>query len=278
MDNSITAVKYLHFVVLASLVLVDGCVRGKVGGNAENSSNVPPYINISSKQVNLLQDNQVVNAINVKRDLLQVCFKAEGQNENDGLLASNISRQICSTICSADARIVNKGKFDLQILIHSKEETVDKDGDYILMQARIDIEIMSADGQRIFGTKTLEIANPHRFLGRNLACSNLETSAVEKATDWCRQELHRIAEMEIDTAILMIELPASNDESRDYATDATRIRSIGNVLESMHNIVSFEFIDYNSSTGTCQYRVAYFHSAYPNGISNEVTTLVNTIK
>lgn len=222
---------------------------------------------------------QKIVLLNNQKDLLRLNIHSDGGNADEKTLVTDFIQRIQGALSSNDAKIVTDGKYDVRVVIRPKLTVVDQDGDYFRMNCTVGIEMKSADGRRIFGTKAIEVSTPQRVLGKNTAIARLATSASDNAADWCRTELKRITTTEVGAALLSIQLPAAPEgKKRNAQNDTANFKSIGDAIAKLPGIVNYELVGQNLQNGTCQYRVVYFISAFPNGIANEISVQINTIK
>ena len=281
---SITS-QMLNVGAAAGLALVAGCVGAgvktgvEVGTTHNHFGTGPTATQTAAQPAKPLPETKQIVLLNDQRDLLRASVRGEGADADENALAADIAKRAQGALSADDAKIVTDGNFDVRITIRPKLTVVDQDGDYIRMNCVTDVEMKSADGKRIFGAKKIEIAAPRRVLGKQAAISKLGSAAAEATAEWCRQELKRIANNEIGATVLSVQLPTvPKDKPRDPAVDAANIKAIGDNLAKLPNLVTYEFVGQDQQGGTCKYRVVYFISAYPNGISNEVSALVKSIE
>ena len=214
-----------------------------------------------------------------RKDLLKLIVNPEGSGSDETALATDIVQRIQGSLGSNDAKIVTNGKFDVRLAIRPKLKIVDRDGDYFRMNCTVDVEMTSANGKTIYGTTRIESAAPRRVLGKDAAIAGLAELAATPTADWCRKELNRIVDTEIGVSLLTIQMPAVEEgKTRDAMKDAANIKTIGDEIAKLPNLVSCELADQDLKTGTCKYRVVYFISKYPNGIANEVSVRLGKLK
>ena len=292
---------FLNAVVVTALLLATGCVSSKEQGGADAENNqieseaiatkvtaepVKPVQQTGEKglqqieeQAKPLQKTEKSVLLGAHKDLLKLFVKLEGKNSDENALASDILRRIQGALSSNDAKVVTAGNCDVRVVIRPKLTTVDQDGGYYRMNCAVDVEMTSADGRRVFGTNTIEVAAPRRVLGKDAAISGLAEPAANKTSDWCRSELKKVTDAEVGATILSIQLPTvPNGEKRNAVTDAANIKTIGDEIAKLPSLVTYELVGQDSQDGTCQYRVVYFISKYPNGIANEVSVLLSKVK
>lgn len=263
---------FLNAAAVAALLLAGGCFWSGEQGE-------PIATKVTAEPVNTQEQTEKAILLNTRKDLLRLIVKPEGGNTDESTLAADIVQRTQGALASDDARIVTDGNCDVRVSIRPKLTIVDQDGGYYRMNSTVDVSMTSADGRRIFGTNKIEVTVPRRVMGKDAAISGLAEPAASKTADWCRKELNRIADAEVGATVLSIQLPAVPEgEKRDAQTDAANIKAIGDEIAKLTNLVSYELVGQDLQAGTCQYRVVYFISKYPNGIANEVSVLLGKVK
>ena len=228
----------------------------------------PPAAPVSSKQIILLGD---------KVDLLRLNLVPEGISADEKTLSGTIAQGITSGISSNDARVMSGGNTDLRLTVRPKLTTIDQAGEYFRMNCDVVIELKAVNSDRIFGSRTIRMVGA-RKLGKEAAIAQFDEPAAKAAAEWCRGELKRIADNDLGVAVLTMQLPTvPKGDKRSPELDARNIKAIGDNLAKLPNLVSYEFVGQDQETGNCQFRVAYFKSAYPSGIANEVSALIRSI-
>ena len=273
----------LNVGAAAGISLTAGCVgagvKAEVGTTHNHFGTGPTASQVAAQPAKPLSQTKKIVLLGDQRDLLRVILRAEGRDADARALAAETAQSVRGALSADDARVITGGVCDVRITIFPRLTTVDRDGDYFRMNCTVDVEIKSADNKRLFGAKKIEIVSPRRVLGKKAAIARLEAAASKSAAEWCRKELKRIVNTEIGATTLSIQLPTVPEkESRDSAADTANIKAIGDNLAKLPNLVSYELVGQEPQAGTCQYRIVYFLSAYPSGISNAVGALVGSIK
>ena len=283
--------RILNVGAVVGISLTAGCigagVKTEVGtthnhfGSGPTASQVvsgQPQMKVQAQARTPVPTKQII-LLNEQRDLLRLRVVSVGAGADEKTLAANVARRTLGALSADDAKIVSGGNADLKLTIRSRLSTVDRDGDYFRMNCEVDAEMSSSDGKRIFGVKNIQVVSPRRILGKGAAISKLGNAAADAAAEWCRKELKRIAGAEVGAVMLSVQLPpAPKGKPRDPAVDAANIKAIGDNLAKLPNLVTYELVGQDTETGACRYRVVYFISEYPNGISNEVGALVKSIR
>ena len=271
--------------VSATALLFAGCFGAGVQSGVEvgTTNNYfgsgPTASEVKEESAKPLPKTEKIVLLNNQRDLLKLSVKSEGNNSDEKALAADIVQQTQGALSSDDAKIVTDGKYDVTLTIRPKLTVVDQDGDYYRMNCDVNVEMKSADGRRIFGSKKIEIAAPRRVLGKDAAISKLAEPAATNTAEWSRKELTRLANEEVGATRISVQLPTvSEGETRNAQKDAANIKAIGDNLAKLPNLISYELVGQDPQTGVCEYRVVYFISKYPNGIANEVSALVSSVK
>lgn len=270
---------------IAAATMFAGCFGAGVQSGVEvgTTNNYfgsgPTASEVADQPVQPLPKTEKVILLQDQRDLLRLSIKSEGNSADEKELAAGIAQRTKGALSADDAKIVTDDKFDVRTVIRPKLTIVDQDGDYYRMNSTVEIEIKSFDGRRVFGTNKIDVVSQRRVLGKNAAISRIEEAAADKVAEWCRQQLKQITNSEVGATVLSIQLPTVPEgEARNSQEDAANIKAVGNSLAKLPNLISYELIGQDLQAGTCQYRVVYFISAYPNGISNEVGALIGTVK
>lgn len=224
--------------------------------------NTPPP-QVDPRQIILLSDS---------RDLLRITLCSEGISAEEKKLSSAIAQLTSGAISANDARVMTSGSVDLRLAVRPKLAVIDQTGDYFRMNCDVEIELNSANTNQVFGVKTIKLVGV-RKLGKNNAVAQFDSPASKATAEWCRSELKRIADKELGVAMLTMQLPRTGDGK----PEVSYIKSIGDNLGRLPNLVSYEFMGQDMQKGVCTYRVVYFKSAYPNGIANEVSAMVGAI-
>lgn len=284
MEKSIR-IRIFRAGVTAGTLLLAGCIGAGVdtgveigtthvnnfgtGPTAQEVTGTAPKSVVGTRQIILLGD---------QKDLLRLSLKPEGVDADEKRLAAQIVQLVTGAVSSDDARVQEFGEADLRLTIRPKLATIDRDLDYYRMNCDVVIELKAVNSSRIFGAKTLKLVSPRRVLGRDAAIAQFDEPAARESAEWCRNELKRIADRELGVAVLTLQLPSVEEgKARNPQQDASNIKAIGDNLRKLPNLVSYEFVGQDEENGTCQFRVAYFKSAYPGGIANEVSALIGTI-
>ena len=249
----------------AGILLAAGCAGTKAADQSKRAQAAPTVKTESFRAPKVVLIDQ-------RRDLLRLSVVAEGADADERELAADIVKRTQGALAADDAKIVIDGKCDVRVTIRPKLATVDRDGDYIRLNCEADVEMKSPDGKRLFGAKKIEIRSQQRTLGKAAAISKLSAAAAKETADWCRSELKRIANAEIGVSLLTIQLPAE-EKTRNTAAGT---KAIGSRIARLPNLVACEFVGEDRKNGMCRYRVVYFISAYPNGISHEVGALIGS--
>jgi len=270
----------LNAAAVAALLFAAGCVGSgeQSGTEAENDQSGALSVTVTAEPAPSSKPAEKAVLLNSRKDLLRLIVQSEASSTDEKSFATDIVQRTQGTLASSDARIITDGKCDVRVSIHPKLTIVDQDGEYYRMNGSVDVKMTSADGQRIYGTNKIEVSAPRRILGKDAAIAGLAEPAASKTSDWCRRELNRIVDAEVGATILSVQLPSVPGEKRDAQKDAAVIKVIGDEIAKMPNLVTYELSSHDSQTGTCQYRVVYFISKYPNGIANEVSVLLGKVK
>ena len=270
--------------IVTGFFLLAGCVGAGVNTgveigttNVNNFGSGPTGQKVAAEKPKPVAETQKIILLNDRKDLLRLTLKPEGSSKEEMGLAKNIAQQTAGELSGDDAKIVTSGKCDIRLVVRPKLTLVDRDGDYYRMNCSVVIEMKSAASNRIFGSKTIKIVSPRRVLGKEAAVAKFEEPAAKAVSEWCRKELHRLANTEIGSAVLTIQLRTVKGKKRDPKRDAAEIKAISDELAKLPNLVTYELVGQDNENGTCQYRVVYFISAYPGGIANAVSALVGTI-
>lgn len=264
----------LNAGTVAGILLVAGCIGdGSKSDNSIDSSKTTPKVIAESLKPAPQTKNIVL--LGDQRDFLRVSIVADSAEPDEKAFGGDIALHLKGALATEGVKIVTGDKFDIRIIINPKLTVVDKDGDYIRMNCEVAVEMKSTAGKRIYGAKKIEIPSTQRVLGKQIAISKLGTAAADETAEWCGKELKRIANAEIGVILLSIQLsPPLKGKKRDSADDANSLKEIDDKLAKMQHLLGYEFVGFDQQTGACQYRVAYFISDYPNGISNEVSALL----
>lgn len=270
--------------IVTGTFLLTGCVGAGVNTGLEiGTTNVnhfgsgPTGQKVVADKQKPVEETRKIILLNDQKDLLRLILKPEGNSQDEMLLARNIAQQTSGALSSEDAKILTGGNCDIQLIIRPKLIQVDQDGDYYRFNCDVAVEMKSAFSKRIFGRKTFKIISSRRVLGKDAAVAKFEEPAAKEVSGWCRKELHRLANTEVGSTVLNIQLRTVKDQKRDPKQDATEIKAINDQLAKLPNLVTYELVGQDNENGTCQYRVVYFISAYPSGIANAVSALVGTI-
>lgn len=269
----------------AGTMFLTGCVGAGVDTGVEigtthvnNFGAGPTAQQVTEKAPKPVARTRRIILLGDQKDLLRLTLKPEGISAEEKKLAADIAQLTTGAISSDAARIMASGNGDLRLTIRPKLKTIDKDLDYYRMNCDVVIELKAVNSDRIFGARTIKLVSPRRVLGKEAAISQFDEPAARESAEWCREELKRIADQELGVALLTIQLPTvPKGEKRRPEQDAARIKAIGDNLRKLPNLVSYEFAGQDEENGTCRFRVAYFRSAYPGGIANEVSALIGTI-
>ena len=274
--------KVLGMGIVTGFFLLAGCVGAGVNTgveigttNVNNFGSGPTGQKVATEKPKPATETKKIILLNDRKDLLRLTLKPEWNSKDEMGLAQNIAQQTTGALSSEDAIIVTEGNCDIRLIVRPKLTQVDRDGDYYRMNCSVLIEMKSAASNRIFGSKTIKIVSPRRVLGKDAAVAKFEEPAAKEASEWCRKELHRLANTEIGSAVLTIQLRTVKNQKRDPKRDAAEIKAISDELAKLPNVVTYELV--GQENGTCQYRIVYFISAYPGGIANAVSALVGTI-
>ena len=270
--------------IVTGFFLLAGCVGAGVNTgveigttNVNNFGSGPTGQKVAAEKPKPVAETQKIILLNDRKDMLRLMLKPEWNSKEEMGLARNIAQQTAGALSSEDAIVVTGGKCDIRLVVRPKLTLVDRDGDYYRMNCSVVIEMKSAASNRIFGSKTIKIVSPRRILGKDAAVAKFEEPAAKEASEWCRKELHRLANTEIGSAVLTLQLRTVKNKKRDPKRDAAEIKAISDELAKLPNLVTYELVGQDNENGTCQYRVVYFISAYPGGIANAVSALVGTI-
>ena len=270
--------------IVTGFFLLAGCVGAGVNTgveigttNVNNFGSGPTGQKVATEKPKPAAETKKIILLNDRKDLLRLMLKPEWNGKDEMGLARNIAQQTAGALSSEDAIVVTGGKCDIRLVVRPKLTLVDRDGDYYRMNCSVVIEMKSAASNRIFGSKTIKIVSPRRVLGKEAAVAKFEEPAAKAASEWCRKELHRLANTDIGSAVLTIQLRTVKGKKRDLKRDAAEIKTISDELAKLPNLVTYELVGQDNENGTCQYRVVYFISAYPGGIANAVSALVGTI-
>ena len=267
----------LGLAAVTALLLAAGCG----GSGSQTGTEKAVATKVTAEPVKPLQQtekNEIV-LLNARKDLLKLSIKAEGSNSDEKTLATDIQQRTQGALSTNDARIVTDGSGDVSLAINPNLTVVDQDGGYYRMNSTVNVEMTSAEGKQIYGTSKIEVAAPRRVLGKDAAIAGLAEPAASKTADWCRQELKRITDSEVGVTVLCIQLPAApKDKARNTMTDAANIKAIGDEIAKMPNLISYELVGQDSQKGICEYRVVFFVSKYPNGIANEASVRLGSVK
>ena len=272
-----------RLVLLAAVAaLLAGCVGDRTNtvnnfGNGPTAQKVEvarpkpvPPKPVPSKTVVLLADQRVQ---------LRLGVQGEGVSEEEKGMAKRIGLLVSGAVSANDVQIVRQGALDVRLLIRPRLQLVDQDGEYYRMNCEVEAELRSVSNARLYGAKKIQVVSPRRVLGRPAAVAKLEEPAGRQMVEWCRAELRRLVNEEVGCSLLTLQLPApARGKKRDPQRDAALIRAVGEELGKLPNLVSYQLLAQDEGTGTCQYRVAYFLRAYPNGVANEVGALVKGVK
>ena len=270
--------------IVTGFFLLNGCVGAGVNTgveigttNVNNFGSGPTGQKVAAEKPKPVAETQKIILLNDRKDMLRLMLKPEGTAPDEKGLAQNIAQQTAGALSGDDARIVTEGICDIRLVIRPKLTQVDRDGDYYRLNCSVVVEMKSAASNRIFGSKTIKIVSPRRVLGKEAAVSKFEEPAAKAVSDWCRKELQRLANSEIGSTVLTMQLRTVKNKKRDLKRDAAVIREISEQLGKLPNLVTYELVGQDNEKGTCQYRIVYFISAYPGGIANAVSALVGTI-
>ena len=270
--------------IVTGFSLLAGCVGAGVNTgveigttNVNNFGSGPTGQKVAAEKPKPAAETKKIILLNDRKDLLRLIVKPEWNSKEEMGLARNIAQQTAGALSSEDAIVVTSGKCDIRLIVRPKLTLVDRDGDYYRMNCSLVIEMKSAASNRIFGSKTIKIVSPRRVLGKDAAVAKFEEPAAKEASEWCRKELHRLANTEIGSAVLTLQLRTVKNKKRDPKRDAAEIKAISDELAKLPNVVTYELVGQDNENGTCQYRIVYFISAYPGGIANAVSALVGTI-
>ena len=270
--------------IVTGCFLLAGCVGAGVNTgveigttNVNNFGSGPTGQKVAAEKPKPAAETKKIILLNDRKDLLRLIVKPEWNSKDEMGLAQNIAQQTTGALSSEDAIIVTEGNCDIRLIVRPKLTQVDRDGDYYRMNCSVVIEMKSAASNRIFGSKTIKIVSPRRVLGKDAAVAKFEEPAAKEASEWCRKELHRLANTEIGSTVLTIQLRTVKNQKRDPKRDAAEIKAISDELAKLPNVVTYELVGQDNENGTCQYRIVYFISAYPGGIANAVSALVGTI-
>ena len=207
------------------------------------------------------------SAVAAKKDLLRVKMVSEGSSAEEKNFARETAQQTAGELSKEDARIMMSGPCDLQIVIRPRLKEIDRDGGYYRMNCDVLVEIKSPAVNQVFGSRELKIVSPRRGLGKPDAISKLTSPAVKAIAGYCRKELQRITASEVSATLISIQFYSM--DKNNTIQNASAIKSVGDILAKL-NPISYELTAQDLDKGTCQYRLVYFSSAYPNGIVNEV--------
>ncbi len=277
--------RILSVGAMTGMTLLGGCVGAGVDTGVEigtthvnNFGTGPTARQVATERLEPLPQTKQIILLGDQKDLLRLTLKPEGISEDEKKLARDIAQLTTGAVSSNDAQVLESGNGDVRLTIRPKLKTIDKDVDYYRMNCDVVIELKAVNSDRIFGSKTIKLVSPGRKLGKDAAVSQFDEPAAKEAAEWCRGELKRIADKELGVAVLTIQLPTPpKGKARRPERDSANIKAIGDNLRKLPNLVSYEFAGQDGEKGTCQFRVAYFKTAYPSGIANEISALIGAI-
>lgn len=214
-----------------------------------------------------------------RHDVLRVFISGEGATEPERQLAGRLVFQAKGGLASDKAEVrLEKEASDAVLSIRPRLTTVDHDGNYWRLNCEVQSELRASNAKRVFAAKSFKMVAPRRVLGLENAVKQFEDEGGRAVSDWCAKELKHVFDRDVEVALLNIELVQKPvDAERNVVADNRQIMAIGEGLQRMPGLISYELTGRNESQGTCTYRVVYFRKDYPNGIGTHVSVMANKV-
>ncbi|MBP5672674.1 MAG: hypothetical protein J6X49_09805 [Victivallales bacterium] len=239
-------------------------------GAEQGSLPIDPQFNVTGgDEVN----GESLTVLAEHHDKLRLFISGEGATASERLLADRLTFQTTSGVASDVAEVLNKQSIsDIVLRIRPHLVTVDHDGNYWRMNCEISAELRGNNMIRTFASKTFKFEAPQRVLGLEKAESQFDAAGGKAVAEWTAAELRKVFEEEIGVSQLAISLPG---KSRNTVDDSRYIQDIGAKLQKLNGLVSYELTGKDSQKGLCVFRLVYFRSSFPTGISTHVSAVLN---
>lgn len=187
-------------------------------------------------------------------------------NSSENTFCANLAERLAGKAILDKAEIVPKASADVEIVILSEFELVDKSGEYYRINCtKVSVSIVSKE--KVYAMTTVEPKALPRKLGAQKAKNQYLPQVVEELVPFFRKELERLSNEHVVVCVVDFAL-ANMQEKPDARYVAAQVNKIAQILSSTPGIISFSNIRQDVSKATCSYRIVYLKKQFPQGISN----------